>query len=239
MDLTPYLDRLREDLTTSASAGDEDMQRAAGVLSAALEPAARLTLMNALADMAEEVTSRLDGPTVDVRLDGRDVRVVVDGGVTGGGEAAGAGPGADGASHGDAAARGFSFGDIAGSSGDISRITLRIVEQIKEQAEQAAAAQGLSLNSFVAQAVQQALRASAQGQHGHPGHRRARTHERPGRGPQQRRGHDGPGHAGNDDRNNGRNNAEHDRDREAGGTRGDHEQRPGTDRSHLHGWVEG
>ncbi len=54
-------------------------------------------------------------------------------------------------------------------SGDISRITLRLVEQIKGQAEQAAAAQGMSLNSWVAQAVQGAL--SGQGR------------RRPGRGP--------------------------------------------------------
>jgi hypothetical protein len=42
-------------------------------------------------------------------------------------------------------------------TGDISRITLRLVEQIKGQAEQAAAAQGVSLNAWVAQAVQGAL----------------------------------------------------------------------------------
>jgi hypothetical protein len=42
-------------------------------------------------------------------------------------------------------------------TGDISRITLRLVEQIKGQAEQAAASQGVSLNSWVAQAVQGAL----------------------------------------------------------------------------------
>jgi hypothetical protein len=42
-------------------------------------------------------------------------------------------------------------------TGDISRITLRLVEQIKGQAEQAAQAQGVSLNSWVAQAVQGAL----------------------------------------------------------------------------------
>jgi hypothetical protein len=54
-------------------------------------------------------------------------------------------------------------------SGDISRITLRLVEQIKGQAEQAAAAQGVSLNSWVAQAVQGALSGQAR--------------RRPGRGP--------------------------------------------------------
>ncbi|OLT44859.1 hypothetical protein BJF85_19460 [Saccharomonospora sp. CUA-673] len=231
MDLTPYLDRLREDLATSASAGDEELQRAATVLSAALEPAARLTLMNALADMAAEVSSHLDEHTVDVRLDGRDVRVVVERPAPAGPDAGGAGeagtPGPD---------AGFSFDDITditGASGDISRITLRIVEQIKAQAEQAAAAQGLSLNSFVAQAVQQALRA---GQHPHGGSWGGPPWQHPGRGREDRpwerrrgprRGHDRPG------RRPDQRGADQDKqdDQQAG--------RPRTDRSHLHGWVEG
>ena len=41
--------------------------------------------------------------------------------------------------------------------GDISRMTLRLVDQIKGQAEQAAASQGMSLNSWISQAVQGAL----------------------------------------------------------------------------------
>ncbi|MBL8926933.1 MAG: toxin-antitoxin system HicB family antitoxin, partial [Pseudonocardia sp.] len=77
---------------------------------------------------------------VEVRLDGRDVRVAV--GPEHVAEAPPTpppprGPGVD--------------------TGDISRITLRLVEQIKGQAEQAAAAEGVSLNSWVAQAVQGAL----------------------------------------------------------------------------------
>src|SRR5919198_5660720 len=77
MDLSPYLAALREDLSTTASAGDENMRRAAAVLAAALEPAARLAIMNALSDLAAEVTASLDDHVVEVRLDGRDVQVVV------------------------------------------------------------------------------------------------------------------------------------------------------------------
>ena len=79
MDLTPYIANLREDLANTAAAGDEQTRRAAALLSSALEPAVRLTLMNALADLAAEVTAALPGQVVDVRLDGRDVRVVVTG----------------------------------------------------------------------------------------------------------------------------------------------------------------
>ncbi|GAA1224453.1 toxin-antitoxin system HicB family antitoxin [Prauserella halophila] len=225
MDLTPYLDRLREDLATSASAGDQDMKRTAAVLSAALEPAARLTLMNALADMAAEVTAQLQEQVVEVRLDGRDVRVAVTGpgprsaagaptsgadtdagddpDITGGatgGTTGGGDPGDAGTS-----GPGGTFGDFSGAGGDISRITLRIVEQIKAQAEQAAAAQGQSLNAFVAQAVQQAVRGGRQGRGNRPGRGADRTANR-----ESERGDCGPG------------------------PRSEH-----TTRSHLHGWVEG
>ena len=75
--LSRYVTQLRDDLTAAAAAGDEQTQRTAALLGAALEPAARLTLMNALADLAAEITAELGDRTVDVRLDGRDVRVAV------------------------------------------------------------------------------------------------------------------------------------------------------------------
>lgn len=146
MDLTPYITSLREDLANTASAGDEQTRRAAALLSSALEPAARLTIMNALADLAAEVTSALPGHAVDVRLDGRDVRVVV----TGSGE-----------STEQSAPRHEAPRETPRApkvdTGDITRITLRLFEQVKGQAEAAAASQGVSLNTFVSQAVQGAL----------------------------------------------------------------------------------
>lgn len=135
MDISKYVTQLREDLASAAAAGDEQTQRTAAVLGAAVEPAARLALMNALSDLAAEVTAALGDRTVDVRLDGRDVRVVVSGDTAAPPPPPFAGP----------------------DAGEISRITLRLVEQIKNQAEQAAATQGVSLNSWVAQAVQGAL----------------------------------------------------------------------------------
>lgn len=143
MDLTPYISSLREDLSNAAAAGDEQTQRVAAVLAAALEPAARLAVMNALSDLAAEVTARLDDHVVDVRLDGRDVRVVVTGGE----------PRAQRAD----APEAEQPPPPPPAEGDISRMTLRLFEEIKRKAEQAAAAQGMSLNSFISQAVQSAV----------------------------------------------------------------------------------
>ncbi|MEQ0561088.1 toxin-antitoxin system HicB family antitoxin [Amycolatopsis sp. NEAU-NG30] len=155
MDLTPYIANLREDLANTAAAGDEHTRRAAALLSSALEPAVRLTLMNALADLAAEVTAALPGQVVDVRLDGRDVRVVV----TGTAEETTS----------RATPRDTTPPPPPVDGGDITRITLRLVEQIKGQAERAAAAQGVSLNTFVSQAVQGALGHGALGGSKHHG----------------------------------------------------------------------
>jgi uncharacterized protein (DUF1778 family) len=146
MDLSQYVQQLREDLASAAAAGDEQTQRTGTLLGAAVEPAARLAIMNALSDLAAEVTAALGDRVVEVRLDGRDVRVAVS-------RDEGTEPDPDP----DPPFRGFGGGFGGADTGDISRITLRLVEQIKNQAEQAAAAQGMSLNSWVAQAVQGAL----------------------------------------------------------------------------------
>lgn len=152
MDISQYVNRLREDLGSAAAAGDEQTQRTAALLGAAIEPAARLAMMNALSDLAAEVTAALGDRTVDVRLDGRDVRVVVS-------------PDAHPAPE-QQPPRGFAGAE----AGDISRITLRLVEQIKSQAEQAASTQGVSLNTWVAQAVQGALSGNGP-RKGRDGHR--------------------------------------------------------------------
>ena len=146
MDLASYVAALREDLSTAASAGDEQTRRTAALLAAALEPAARLALMSALSDMAAEITAALEDRVVEVRLDGREVQVAVTG------PTPAHSPGAQQA------------GPAPDPGGDVSRITLRLLDQIKEQAERAAAAQGVSLNAWVSQAVQGAL-----GGHRRPG----------------------------------------------------------------------
>ena len=79
MDLSQYVNQLREDLASAAAAGDEQTRRTAALLGAAIEPAARLAVMNALSDLAAEVTAALPDHVVEVRLDGRDVRVSVSG----------------------------------------------------------------------------------------------------------------------------------------------------------------
>jgi hypothetical protein len=157
MDLTPYVNQLREDLTTAASAGDEQTRHAAAMLGVALAPAARLAIMNALSDLAAEVTAALDDRVVEVRLDGRDVRIAVSSAADIGDQSAEhrtSGSGDDGPPPSSDPGAG-AFGD---AGGDIRRMTLRLIDQVKAQAERAAAEQGVSLNAWVSQAVSSALR---------------------------------------------------------------------------------
>jgi hypothetical protein len=86
---------------------------------------------------------------VEVRLDGQDVQVVVTSGPTDDHEPTNDPP--------------PNFND---PTGDISRITVRLLEELKTKAEQAASARGVSLNSFVSQAVQGALHERTRGRGG-------------------------------------------------------------------------
>lgn len=148
MDLNPYIASLREDLATTASAGDEQTRRAAALLAASLDASVRLALMNALSDLAAEVTAALDDHVVDVRLDGRDVKVVVTGT----------------ARQHDEREEAREPRDVPPplKDGDMSRMTLRLVEELKARAERAASDQGVSLNTFVQQAVHGALHSGHQ-----------------------------------------------------------------------------
>ena len=180
MDLTPYVTALRDDLANAASVGDEQTARAGTALAGALEPAVRLALMNALSDLAAEISGKVDGHDVSLRLRGREVDVAVEptdapapeesaGGGFFAGPASSPFTGPGGPFRRPGAGAGFGAG---ADMGDISRMTLRLVDQIKGQAEQAAAAQGMSLNSWISQAVQGALRGNGGGHGGGPGRRR-------------------------------------------------------------------
>ncbi|AYF74760.1 hypothetical protein D7D52_13810 [Nocardia yunnanensis] len=135
MDLSTYTAQLRENLIAAAALGDEKTQATAAALAAATENSARLVLLAALSELAAEVSATLPDRTVHVSVEGADAHVDV----------------RKSASEDDHP----SFEEM---TGDISRVTLRLVEQIKSRAEEAAAQSGQSLNSWLSTTVQSALR---------------------------------------------------------------------------------
>src|SRR5262245_57552633 len=82
MDITQFVEALRRDLSQAAEAGTDDIRAAAERLALALDPAVRLTLMDALSQAASEITNELEGTSVEVRLKGREPIFVVLGAAT-------------------------------------------------------------------------------------------------------------------------------------------------------------
>ena len=150
MDISEYTAKLQNDVATAAELGDDHTRRIAASLSAAIEPSVRLVLLAAATELAKEIGAKLGDREVKVNLDGSELLVdVVRPPNSTGGE------GANEKADDEQKDSTYSFDDV---SGDISRVTLRMMEQIKARAEEAANQNGVSLNSWVSQAVQGALR---------------------------------------------------------------------------------
>jgi len=136
MNLTPYVEALRKGLAAAAAAGTEETRRAANLLSEAVEPSVRLAMFEALAAAAAEVSELLADTTVEVRLRGHDPEVVVSN-VQPEPEAEATPP--------------------ADADEALTRVTLRLPETVKSRVEQAAAAEGVSVNSWLVRAVSREL----------------------------------------------------------------------------------
>src|SRR5258707_677905 len=67
MDLQPYVDGVRHELSVAAAAGGPDVQALAERLTAPLESAIRLALLEALSEAAEQITRDLAPGSVEVR----------------------------------------------------------------------------------------------------------------------------------------------------------------------------
>src|SRR3954469_7905512 len=68
MDLTQYVENLRRELAIAADAGGDDARALAERLTAPLEPAVRLMLLDALSAAADEITRELAPGSVELRL---------------------------------------------------------------------------------------------------------------------------------------------------------------------------
>src|SRR3954447_11802813 len=115
MDLSDYVDALRNSLTTAAAAGGEATRETARLLADTMEPAVRLALIDALSAMAAEVTAALEGGLVDIRLRGRDPEVVV----------------VQTAEHPDVEQPPAGDEEPDGDDGSVARISLRLPEHLK------------------------------------------------------------------------------------------------------------
>jgi hypothetical protein len=138
MDLTTYVDLLRRELATAAAAGGDEARALAERLTAPLEPAVRLMLLDALSAAADEITRELAPGSVELRLRSGEAEFVVTPTPTDD-PVEPAPPPAE------------------GEDGATARINLRLPEQLKAGVEQAASRERLSVNSWLVRAIAAAL----------------------------------------------------------------------------------
>jgi predicted HicB family RNase H-like nuclease len=140
MELSPYIESLQKSLQAASAPAGKEVAEAAVLLSSALEPAARLCLMEAMAEASDEITLALRDVAVEARLQGREIKFVVSEI-----DHAPTAPIPPGSAQ-------------AESSDDVARITLRLPESLKDSVEQAAGAENISVNGWLVRAISNALR---------------------------------------------------------------------------------
>lgn len=143
MQLDRYTDRLRQQVAAVADAGSVESRELAERIGVALEPALRLVLLELLAEAAGEVSRELAPGGVDVRLRGADPELVVSRPVAAAAEEGAPPPAA--------------AGPVADEDSASFRTTLRLPERLKARVEQAAGADGVSVNTWLVRAVSAAL----------------------------------------------------------------------------------
>lgn len=147
MDLTSYVSNLGREFATLAEAGGDEARALVERLTGPLESAIRMTLLEALAAAADEITRDLAPGSVELRLRGRDPNFVVT-----------APPAEPIVAAADPAPAGGEA--LIAEDGPTARINVRLPEQLKAAVEEAAAKEGRSVNAWLVRAAAAALRQS-------------------------------------------------------------------------------
>lgn len=138
MDLSPYVVDLQRQLVDAVETGADENRATAERLVAGLDAATRLVLLDALSAAVGEITRDLAPGSVDLRLRGREIEFVV------------TQPSPE--NDADEAPAAVDLDDVS-----TSRTTLRLPDALKARVDEAAAADGLSVNSWLVRAIAIAL----------------------------------------------------------------------------------
>ena len=136
MDLSPYLQRLADDLEKVTALADDSTRATANRLLSALEPGLRAVLVEAISDTAAQGTADLDGVVAVVRLEGRDPVIAVE--------------------RTDVGAPTMAIPTQDEGEEDSARITVRLPQSLKQRAEAKAAEADQSLNTWIVHAIRRA-----------------------------------------------------------------------------------
>jgi hypothetical protein len=139
MELGQYVSDLQRQLVNAAENGADETRAVAERLAAGLDAATRLVLLDALSAAVGEITRDLAPGSVDMRLRGREIEFVV---TQSGIES-------------DSDERPVASVDLDDAS--TSRTTLRLPDALKVRVDEAAATDGLSVNTWLVRAIAAAL----------------------------------------------------------------------------------
>lgn len=149
MNLTGYVNTLQEQLAVAAAAGGDEARDLAERLTAPLDSAARLVLLDALAAAADEITRELAPGSVELRLRAGEPDFVVT-------------PPPTDEDYGQIETPGPISEEVSDfEESGTARLNLRMPESLKERIEEAAHAEGLSLNAWLIRAAHAALETPA------------------------------------------------------------------------------
>src|ERR1700722_541373 len=137
MDPGTYVGNIRQELDVAADPGGDDARAMAERLVAPLESALRLALLDALSDAADEITRDLAPGSVHLRPRGREPGFVVPP------------PPSEPIDQADAPAAELAPVAPQDDDGAMSRVNLRLSENLKGQIEEAAERAGLAVNGWV------------------------------------------------------------------------------------------
>jgi hypothetical protein len=146
--LNEHVESIRRQFAAASEAGGVQAKAQAERLFAPLESAIRLTLQDVLVAAAEEITCELAPGSVELRLRGREPEFVV------------SLPPSDPPS-GPEVVRLSGLASPEGDDGATARINLRLPEHLKTRVEEAAASEGLSINTWLVRAMSAALERSS------------------------------------------------------------------------------
>ncbi|KKK07771.1 ribbon-helix-helix protein, CopG family [Micromonospora sp. HK10] len=147
MELRTYVDAIRQQLAVAAAAGGDDARDLAERLTAPLESAVRLALLDALSEAATEITRDLAPGSVDLRLRDREPSFVVT-----------PPPTEQWTDETEAAPPSPAPPPPADGEDEATvRISLRLPENLKARVEHAAARAGVSINTWLIRAATAAV----------------------------------------------------------------------------------
>ena len=131
MQMSQFIEALQADLRELAEIGGEELVQATQRLAGAIKQSATLRLIDALTQIALDLSSQLPNGHVEIRLAGQDPQLVY--------------------------VEEEPSDPVAGDDALAARITLRLPESLKSSVETAAESEGVSVNAWLVRALQRAV----------------------------------------------------------------------------------